>query len=75
MTYFLKTQVLFDKIDKELIRKRGRGKKLRIRYKKWARPELESSKFYRDNPEALKGKWKNEFINTNNPIHLELRMW
>ena len=45
--------------------------KMRIRYKKWARPELEASKFYRDNPEEIKGKWKDEFKN-NNPIHLEL---
>ncbi len=31
---------------------------MRIRYKKWARPELEASKFYRDEPEKIKGKWK-----------------
>ena len=46
--------------------------KMRIRYKKWARPELEASKFYIDNPEELKGKWKEKFKNKNNPIHLEL---
>ena len=45
---------------------------MRIRYKKWARPELEASKFYRDNPESIKGKWKEEFKNNQNPIHLEL---
>ncbi len=45
---------------------------MRIRYKKWARPELEASKFYEDNPEKWKGKWKEHFIKTNNPIHLEL---
>ncbi len=45
---------------------------MRIRYKKWARPELEASKFYIDNPEELKGKWKEKFKNKNNPIHLEL---
>ena len=45
---------------------------MRIRYKKWARPELEASKFYEDNPEEWKGKWKEHFIKTNNPIHLEL---
>ena len=44
---------------------------MRIRFKKWARPELEASKFYIDNPEELKGKWKEKFEN-NNPIHLEL---
>ena len=45
---------------------------MRIRYKKWARPELEASKFYIDNPEELKGKWKEKFKNRNNPLHLEL---
>ena len=44
---------------------------MRIRFKPWARPELEASKFYIDNPEELKGKWKEKFEN-NNPIHLEL---
>lgn len=47
-------------------------KKMRIRYKKWARPELEASKFYIDNPEEWKGKWKEFFKNPKNPIHLEL---
>jgi len=45
---------------------------MRIRYKKWARPELEASKFYRDNPEELKGKWREEFKNPQNPLYLEL---
>ena len=45
---------------------------MRIRFKPWARPELEASKFYRDNPEELKNKWINEFKNKENPIHLEL---
>lgn len=45
---------------------------MRIRYKKWARPELEASKFYIDNPEEWKGKWKKFFKNTEQPIHLEL---
>ena len=44
---------------------------MRIRYKKWARPELEASKFYIDNPEEWKGRWKEKFGN-DNPIHLEL---
>ena len=44
---------------------------MRIRYKKWARPELEASQFYIDNPEKMKGKWK-EYFGNNNPIHLEL---
>ena len=45
---------------------------MRIRFKPWARPELEACKFYIDNPEDYKGKWKTVFKNTNNPIHLEL---
>ena len=45
---------------------------MRIRYKKWARPELEASKFYIDNPEEYKGKWKQCFKNQENPIHIEL---
>lgn len=45
---------------------------MRIRYKKWARPELEASKFYIDEPEELKGKWKQFFKNPINKIHLEL---
>ena len=45
---------------------------MRIRYKKWARPELEASKFYIDEPEEMKGKWKTFFKNPNNPLHLEL---
>ena len=45
---------------------------MRIRFKPWARPELEACKFYIDNPEEYKGKWKTVFKNSNNPIHLEL---
>lgn len=45
---------------------------MRIRFKKWARPELEASKFYIDNPEEIKGKWKEQFENKENPIYLEL---
>ena len=45
---------------------------MRIRYKPWAREELEQSKFYIDNPEEIKGNWKNQFKNKDNPIYLEL---
>ena len=45
---------------------------MRIRYNKWARPELEASKFYIDNPEEWKGKWNTFFAKQDNPIHLEL---
>lgn len=44
---------------------------MRIRFKKWARPELEASKFYIDNPEEYKGKWKELFENEM-PINIEL---
>ena len=44
---------------------------MRIRFKPWARPELEASNFYIDNPEEYRGKWK-ELFNNNNPIYLEL---
>lgn len=45
---------------------------MRIRYKKWARPELEASSFYEDEPEKWKGKWKEHFADDSKPIHLEL---
>ena len=44
---------------------------MRIRFKPWARPELEASKFYIDNPEDYKGKWQSLF-KENKPLHLEL---
>jgi tRNA (guanine-N7-)-methyltransferase len=44
---------------------------MRIRFKKWARPELEASKFYIDNPEKYKGKWESLFKDKA-PIHIEL---
>lgn len=45
---------------------------MRIRYKKWARPELEASDFYEDEPEKWKGKWKEHFENKDLPFMLEL---
>ena len=45
---------------------------MRIRYKKWARPELEASPFYVDNPEEKRGKWKELFKIPTLPLHLEL---
>ena len=44
---------------------------MRIRFKKWARPELEASKFYIDEPEKYKGKWRKLFEN-NSPLYVEL---
>lgn len=45
---------------------------MRIRNKPWAKEELSISKFYVQNPEEAKGKWKEYFKNKDNPIHLEL---
>ena len=45
---------------------------MRIRFKKWARPELEASSFYIQEPEKEKGKWKQLFKEPTNPLHLEL---
>lgn len=44
---------------------------MRIRYKPWARPELEASKFYIDNPQDYKQKWKTLYKNEA-PFHIEL---
>ncbi len=44
---------------------------MRIRRKKWAKDELEESKFYIDKPEENKGNWKEMFKNKQ-PIHIEL---
>ena len=44
---------------------------MRIRFKPWAREELEASKFYIDNPEDYKGKWR-ELFGNDNPLYLEL---
>ncbi len=45
---------------------------MRIRFKKWARPELEASPFYIDNPEEIKGKWREQYKKSELPLHLEL---
>jgi len=45
---------------------------MRIRFKPWARPELEASYFYEDIPENYIGKWKNKFKNSKQPLHIEL---
>lgn len=44
---------------------------MRIRNRKWARPELEECKFYIDNPEELIEKWSKSFEKVQ-PIHMEL---
>lgn len=44
---------------------------MRIRRKKWAREELDNSKFYIDKPEVNKGNWNNMFPKQQ-PLHIEL---
>ena len=44
---------------------------MRIRFKPWAREELETSPFYIDNPKEYKNKWKTAFEN-DNELRLEL---
>ena len=44
---------------------------MRIRFKAWARPELEASKFYIDNPQDYKNKWK-MLYKKDAPFHIEL---
>ena len=44
---------------------------MRIRFKPWARPELEASKFYIDNPQDYKDKWQILYKNKS-PMHIEL---
>ncbi len=44
---------------------------MRMRTKKWAKPELAVCPFYIKNPEDYRGNWKGYFKN-DNPIHLEL---
>ena len=44
---------------------------MRIRFKPWARPELEASRFYIDNPEDYKNKW-HTLYKQEAPFHIEL---
>ncbi len=44
---------------------------MRMRRKPWARPELESCKFFIQKPSEHKGKW-DEFFEKKQPIYLEL---
>ncbi|MEG1996376.1 MAG: tRNA (guanosine(46)-N7)-methyltransferase TrmB [Oscillospiraceae bacterium] len=45
---------------------------MRMRNKPWARPELNVSELFVDEPENNKGKWKSQFENVNLPLHIEL---
>lgn len=44
---------------------------MRIRHKPWARPELEASRFFIQEPDSLKGKW-NEIFPQQQPLYVEL---
>jgi tRNA (guanine-N7-)-methyltransferase len=44
---------------------------MRLRKKKWAKPELEKDKKVIFNPSEAKGLWK-EYFGNDNPIHIEL---
>ena len=45
---------------------------MRIRRKKWARPELDACDYYVDNAEEMKGKWSEAFADNSRPLYLEL---
>lgn len=45
---------------------------MRMRRKKWARPELAECNYFIDNPEDIKGRWKDQFKNKSNPLYVEL---
>lgn len=45
---------------------------MRIRRKKWARPELAACDYYVENAEEMKGKWHTAFADNSRPLYLEL---
>ena len=45
---------------------------MRIRRKPWAKQELEEAKFYIDDPSIYKGKWKQQFEDSQKPLYLEI---
>lgn len=45
---------------------------MRIRCKPWAKPELEACEFCINEPETMKGKWRESFKNSDAPLYLEL---
>lgn len=44
---------------------------MRIRKKKWAEPELAECRYYTNEPERYRGRWK-EFFGNEHPIELEI---
>lgn len=45
---------------------------MRIRRKPWAKQELEEAKFYIDDPQMYKGKWKEQFEDSKKSLYLEI---
>ncbi|MCR4759543.1 MAG: tRNA (guanosine(46)-N7)-methyltransferase TrmB [Oscillospiraceae bacterium] len=45
---------------------------MRIRFKKWARPELAASPFCMDDAFSLAGKWRAQFAKPEQPFYVEL---
>ena len=42
---------------------------MRMRHKKWSMPELLGSGYYVEEPEALRGKWKEAFARSQPLFH------
>ncbi len=45
---------------------------MRLRRKPWARPELADCPFFVDEPQTLRGRWRQTFPRPGAPLHLEL---
>ncbi|MCM1523655.1 MAG: tRNA (guanosine(46)-N7)-methyltransferase TrmB [Ruminococcus sp.] len=45
---------------------------MRIRRKKWARPELAVCDYYIDSAEEMKGRWHEAFADNSRPLYIEL---
>lgn len=45
---------------------------MRIRRKKWARPELEKCSYYIENGEEYRGRWREAFADSTRPLYLEV---
>lgn len=45
---------------------------MRMRRKPWARPELAACNYYVSDPSSKKGRWRECFTNSGNPLYLEI---
>ena len=57
-----------NKYKKQLSIFETRRGKMRIRFKPWARPELEECSYFIDSPKEMKNKWKDEYEKYYNKI-------